>query len=259
MTILHPNQVDGLSFNFNAPLSEVFALGTAVEMGAKDRPGAFAFSANYFSNNLALISRTTPGNGRIFARVLANHSPTFSTKVTADVGPEPDSSRLSCDFDYRAMRSTSQLKFASGRIVALTHLHALTKSLSLGGEAMVQTRSGFSAFTLGGRYHTDGHAVALSVASYGPIMVNYVREVSPKVSFATELFIDGRSKESTVSAGYRFELSRACVTGHIDSTGKVGAVLEERVNPALSLTLCGELDHLKDSQNFGIGITIGGA
>lgn len=259
MPILHANAVEGLSFNFNTPLSEVFALGSSFEMGARDRPGTFAFNANYFTSNLALISRSTPGNGRIFARVLANHSPALSTKLNAEVGAEPDSSRLACDVDYRALRSSSQIKLASGRILAATHLHAVTKALSLGGEAMVQTRSGFTAFTLGGRYQVPGHSLCATFASYGPIVCSYVRQVSPKVSFAAELFVDMRSRESTVNAGYKFDLTNASITGRIDSSGKVTAVLEERINPAVALTLCGELDHAKDTQAFGIGVNIGGA
>lgn len=257
--VLHANAVEGLSFNFNMPLSEMFALGSSFEMGARDRPGSFAFSANFFNSNLALISRATPGTGRIFARILANHSPTLSTKVTAEVGPEPDSSRLGCDFDIRGLRSTSQIKLASGRILALSHLHAVTKTLSIGGEAMIQTRNGYTAFTVGGRYQAPGHSFAATFATYGSIVASYMREVSPKVTFASEILVDLRTRESNVSAGYKFDLTNASVIGRVDTSGKVSAVLEERINAAVVLSLSGELDHPKDTQSFGIGVSIGGA
>lgn len=258
MLVLRPNLIEGLSFNFNAPLSEVFALGSALDMGAKDTASVFAINANYFTDKVAMISRTTPSSGRVLGRLLINHSPALTTKVVADVGPEPDSSRVTCDFDYRAMRSSSQVKVASGRIFALSHLHSVSKSLAFGGEALVQARSGFAAVTLGGRYTNASHTASLSVATFGPIIASYVRKVSPKVSFATELFVDGRTKDSLVTMGYRFDLSTSTVIGHIDSTGKVAATLEERINPALSLILSAQLDHPKEAYSFGFGVNIGG-
>lgn len=258
IAILHPTPVEGLSFNFNAPLSEVFSLGSSVELGAKEGPGQFAFNANYFSNNIAMISRSNASNGRIFARVIMNHTPTLSSKIMADVGHEPDSSRFSGDLDYRGLQSSSQAKLTSGRIVSFTHLHALSKAFSVGGEAMIQTRSGFAAFTVATKYNVPGESASLSIASFGPLIANYVREVSPKVSFATELFLDTRTRDSQVTLGYKFNLSRASVIGNVDSTGKVVAILEERINPAFTLSLCGELNHVNNTQSFGIGVNIGG-
>lgn len=258
MIVLRPNLIDGLSFNFNAPLSEVFALGSALDMGGKDTGSVFAINANYFTNKVAMISRTTPSNGRVLGRLLVNHSPALTTKVVADVGPEPDSSRVTCDFDYRAMRSSSQIKVASGRIFAFNHLHSVSKSLALGGEALVQARSGFAAVTLGAKYSNASQTASLSVATFGPVIASYVRKVNPKVSFATELFVDGRTKDSLVTMGYRFDLSTSTVIGHIDSTGKVAATLEERINPALSLILSAQLDHPKEAYSFGFGVNIGG-
>lgn len=62
------------------------------------------------------------------------------------------SSKLKLASDYHALRSSSQLKLASRRILAATHLHAVSKGLLLGGKQMVQTRTGFTAFTLGGHW-----------------------------------------------------------------------------------------------------------
>lgn len=256
--ILRPNLIEGLSFNFNAPLSESFALGTALDMGAKTRPPVFALNANYFTNSLVMLSRTTPSEGRVNARIFVNHSPALVSKIVADVSPDPDSSRLSYDLDYRAARSSSQLKAASGRVLAINHLHAVTPKLSLGAEIFCQTRSGLAALTLAAKYQ-DAHRIAsISAASFGPIVASYVRKVNPKVSFATEMFVDTNSNESHVTMGYRFDLSSATVIGNVDSSGKVSATLEERVNPAFSLTLSGELDHAKENHNFGFGVTIGG-
>lgn len=255
--VLRPNLVDGLSFNFNAPLSESFMMGSTVEMGGKTSSGQFAFNANYITNRLVMISRTSPESGRVNGRIFFSVNPAMTAKLIADVGPEPDSSRLSCDVDYRGLQASSQVKFASGRIVALNHLRSVTPRLSVGGEVLVQARTGFAAMTLALRHSDASRVASLSIGNFGPVIASYVRKVNPKVSFAAELFVDARTRESHLTTGYKFDLTTATITGHVDTSGRVAATLEERINPALSLTLSGELDHAKDSHNFGFGINIG--
>lgn len=233
-------------------------MGSALDMGPKEQAPSFALNANYLTNRLVMISRTTPSNGRVNARVFINHSPALTTKLVAEVGPEPDSSRLSCDFDYRASRSCSQVKLTTGRVMAISHLHAISSKVSIGGEAFFQAQAGFSAITVAAKYADASRAVSLSLATFGPLSASYVRKVNPKVSFASEIFVDSRTKESLLTAGYRFDLTNASVVGHVDSTGKVAATVEERINPALTLTLSGEVDHGKQSHNFGFGVNIGG-
>lgn len=257
-SILRPNLVQGLLFNFNAPLSQSFALGNSVEMGAADNPGAFAFNANYYTNRLVMISRTTPSDGRVHGRIFVNHTPSLTSKVTADVGIEPDSSKGSWDLDYRSADSCSQLKFASGGVVAVSYLQSVTPWLALGGEGFYQGQSGFSALTFAGKYSHGPGTASLSLASFGPVIASYVHRINPRVAFASELFIDGRTRDSHLTVGYRFDLKNATVVGHLDSAGRVAATLEERINPALSLTLSGELDHAKQDYKFGFGVNIGG-
>lgn len=256
--ILRPNLIEGLSFNFNAPLSEAFGLGTAVDLGAKDRPGSFAFNANYYTPRLVMISRSTPADGRVSGRVFINHTPALTSKIIADVGPQPDSSKGSWDLDYRGTDSCSQLKFANGGIVAVSYLQSVTPWLALGGEGFYQAQSGFSAITAAAKYSWNRDNASVSIASYGPFIASYVHRINPRVAFATELFIDARTRDSHATFGYRFDLKSATVIGHVDSAGKVAATLEERINPALSLILSGELDHAKQDYKFGFGVNIGG-
>lgn len=255
--ILRPNLIEGMQFNFTAPMSNTFALGSSVEMGAKDNAGVFAFNANYFTNRIVMMSRTTPSDGRVNGRIFINHTPAFTSKIIADVGLEPDSSKGSWDLDYRGSDYSSQLKFANG-VVAVSYLQSVAPWLALGGEGFYQHKSCFSAITLAGKYFTKDDTASISLSSFGPIVANYVHRVNPKVSFATEIFVDARTRDSHLTLGYRFDLKSATVIGHVDSTGRVAATLEEKINPALSLTLSGELDHSKEDYKFGFGVNIGG-
>ncbi|CAN8073002.1 unnamed protein product [Agarophyton chilense] len=258
MQILRPNLIEGMQFNFTAPISSTFALGNTIEMGAKDHPGQFAFNANYFTNRIVMMSRTTPSDRRVNGRIFINHTPALTSKIIADVGLEPDSSKASWDLDYRGSDFCSQLKFGNG-VVAVSYLQSVAPCLAFGGEGFYQHKSFFSAITLAAKYFTSTDTASLSLSSFGPILANYVHRVSPKVSFATEIFVDARTRDSHLTLGYRFDLNSATVIGHVDSTGRVAATLEEKINPALTLTLSGELDHVKEDYKFGFGVNIGGA
>ncbi|KAI0566601.1 translocase MPT family isoform 2 [Gracilaria domingensis] len=257
MQILRPNLIEGMQFNFTAPITNTFAMGNSVEMGAKDHPGMFALNANYFTNQIVMMSRTTPADGRVNGRIFINHTPALTSKIIADVGLEPDSSKWSWDLDYRGSDYCGQLKFANG-VVAVSYLQSVAPWLAFGGEGFYQHKSCFSAVTWAAKFFTKEDTASLSVSSFGPILANYVHRVNPKVSFATEIFVDARTRDSHLTLGYRFDLKSATVVGHVDSTGRVAATLEEKINPALSLTLSGELDHVKEDYKFGFGVNIGG-
>lgn len=244
----------------------MFSLGSTFELGAKDRPGLFAFNANYFTPRLVMISRTTPADGRVNGRVFINHTPALTSKINADVGPKPavatqpgmDGNKGSWDLDYRGSDFAANFKLASPGIVAVSYLQSVTPWLALGGEGFYQSMAEFSALTAAVKYSWEKDLMTLSMASYGPIIASYVRKVNPKVSFATECIVDARNMESHVTVGYRFEFKNATVVGNVDSGGRIAATLEERINPALSLTLSGELDHSKEDYKFGFGVNIGG-
>jgi mitochondrial import receptor subunit TOM40 len=257
--ILRQNTFEGLQFNMTMPIgSQAFSMGQTVEMGAKDHPGAYAFSANYFSNRLVMISRVTPADGRVNGRIFYTHTPSLTSKFNADVGSDPDSAKASWDLDYRGEDFCSQLKLANGGIAALSYLQSVTPTIAIGGEGFYQGKSGFSAITAAAKYANGTDIASITVASFGPVIASYMHRVNPRSAFATEIFIDGRSRDSHVSCGYRFDLTSSSVMGNIDSSGRISATVEERINPVLSFLLSGELDHQREEYRFGFGVNIGG-
>jgi mitochondrial import receptor subunit TOM40 len=258
--ILRPNTFEGMSFNMSMPVgSQSFSLGQSIEMGAKDSPGSYAFSANYFTNRLVMISRVTPVDGRVNGRIFYTHTPSLTSKIIADVGSEPDSSKASWDLDYRGTDFCSQLKLANGGIAAVSYLQSVTPTIAIGGEGFYQGKSRFSAITAAAKYSNGSDIASLTVASFGPIIASYMHRVNPKTAYATEMYIDGRTMDSHVSLGYRFDLTTSSVTGNIDSSGRVAAVLESRINPILTFNLTGEIDHARGESRFGWGVSLGGA
>lgn len=256
--ILRQNLIEGLSFNMQLPVSQSVQLGQSFDLGSKDRPGMFAACGNYFSNNLVIMSRLSPSDERLNTRAFWNHTPTMTSKINADVGlTDPTSSKGSWDLDYRGSDFCAQAKVASGGIYALSYLQSVTPWLALGGEGFYQSKTMFSAITAAAKYSHGADTATVSIATFGPIMASFVHRLNPRVAFATEFFMDGRTSESHVSVGYRFDLRSATVTGVVDSSGRVSATVEEKINPGLALILSGELDHRREDYKFGFGVNIG--
>ncbi|EME30444.1 mitochondrial protein translocase, MPT family isoform 1 [Galdieria sulphuraria] len=254
--VLRPNLFDGFRFDFNYPLSAMFSMGHSIEMGSLQKPPGYAFSANYLSNHLVMLSRVDL-SGHVNGRVFINHSPFLTSKIVAETSSQPNESKATWDLDYRGSDFCGQLKFGNMGIVALSYLQSVTPNLSLGGEGFYQGATGFSAITAAGRYVTHDGVATCTIASFGPLVASYCHRVNPRVTLATEFFWDLRSRDSLVTIGYKFDLRQATVTGQIDTNGRVAALLEEKINPGLSFLLSGEIDHSRQEYKFGFGVTIG--
>jgi len=255
--VLRPNFFDGFQFNVMLPVSPVFQVGHSWNMGSHQIQPNYAFSANYFSNQLVMMSRLDPFGGRVNGRIFINHTPSLTSKIMADVGSEPHSSKGTWDLDYRGSDSCAQLKVGNGGIVAVSYLQSITPTISMGGEGFYQGKNRFSAITAAIKYNSKTDVASFTMASFGPIILSYLRKVSARCSLATELFWDMRGRDTMLTVGYRYDLNKATLSGQIDSNGRVAGYIEEKLNPGLSLLLSGELDHSKAEYKFGFGIQIG--
>jgi mitochondrial import receptor subunit TOM40 len=70
---------------------------------------------------------------------------------------------------------------------------------------------------------------------------------SEKVDFGTEiqLVTAGGRRDAVATVGGKFEFRRSTFRGQVDTTGKVAAVLEEKIVPGFSFLISGEMDHSK--------------
>lgn len=66
----------------------------------------------------------------------------------------------------------------------------------------------------------------------------------------------GPRREGATSIGAKYEFRASVFRAQIDSSGKLGCVLEKRVAPAVMLTFAGEMDHGKNQAKCGIAVSI---
>jgi mitochondrial import receptor subunit TOM40 len=281
-TVLRPNLFDGTRFDMNLPLTPTLSTGHSIEMGSTQTTPGYALSVNYITNTLIAVSRMDM-TGRFNGRLFYTHTPRLISKLLvsrqpaedpaaaaamlaaatggAAIQPPPPTSATTTvmyDLDYRGSDYSANLKLGTGGVISLAYMQSIVPSFSMGGEGFFQLRNKFSALTAAARFLTTDGIFSATVASFGPVVASYVHRVNPRVSLAAELFWDTRSRESYVTAGYKFDLRSATVIGQVTSLGKVAALLEEKLSPGVSFLLSGEIDHWQQQYKFGFGLQVGG-
>ena len=142
-------------------------------------------------------------------------------------------------------------------------LQSVTKSLALGGELILQKVPDADAIehgiNLGMKLKTsDNSTFTATLQQFVALQTSYHHRVSEKVELATEMqmLLVGPRKDAVTSVGAKFDYRQATLRAQLDSTGKVGMVLEEKLFPGFALLLSGEIDHVRSLSRFGIGITM---
>lgn len=142
-------------------------------------------------------------------------------------------------------------------------LQSVTKSLALGGELILQKVPDTSdiehGLNLGAKMKiNESSTLTATLQQFVALQTSYHHRVSEKVELATEMqiLLVGPRKDAVTSIGAKFDYRQATLRAQLDSTGRVGMVLEEKLFPGFALLLSGEIDHVRSLSRFGIGITM---
>ena len=131
-----------------------------------------------------------------------------------------------------------------------SYLQSVTQSLVVGSEIVLQrpTRDmEETAMSLVGKYTGSDYIATAQFQGIGAIQASYYQRINEKVDFGVELNLmaQGGRREAVATVGGKFDFRQATFRGQIDTTGKVAAVLEEKMAPGFSFLISGELDHMK--------------
>ncbi|EFJ15593.1 hypothetical protein SELMODRAFT_403082 [Selaginella moellendorffii] len=264
---LKPDLFEGLRFDFNRPLNEVFSLSHSVLMGSIEVPqqspqivkvpsAHYEFGANFLSPRLFLVGRVLT-DGRLNARVKADFTENFSMRLNAQLTNEPHFSQGMFQFDYKGKDYQTQFQFGNRAFYGANYIQSITPSLALGGEVFWVGHQRKSGLGLAARYSNDKVIATGQVATTGMVSLTYVQRVSQKVNLATDFLYNALTKEAITSIGYDYILRQSRVRGRLDTNGCVAAFLEERLNVGVTFLLSAEIDHWKKDYKFGFGLTVG--
>jgi hypothetical protein len=131
-----------------------------------------------------------------------------------------------------------------------SYLQSVTQKLVVGSEIVLQrpTRDmEETAMSLVGKYTGSDYIATVQFQGMGAIQTSYYQRINEKVDFGVELNLmaQGGRREAVATVGGKFDFRQATFRGQIDTTGRVSAVLEEKMAPGFSFLISGDLDHMK--------------
>jgi mitochondrial import receptor subunit TOM40 len=147
-------------------------------------------------------------------------------------------------------------------IYTLGYFQSITSRIAVGLEGMLQrpfpdlTEAGMSLF---GRFAANSSQIfTLTLQNLVGVQASYFHKVSEQVELASEWqgLLAGPQMESVASISGKFTYRQATVRAQVDSLGKLGVFLEERILGTVSLLISGEIDHWKAKSRFGVGLSI---
>lgn len=134
-----------------------------------------------------------------------------------------------------------------------SYLQSVSQRLVVGSEIVLQRPTPDmeeTAMSLVGKYTGNDYIATAQFQGVGAIQASYYQRINEKVDFGVELnlMVQGGRREAVATVGGKFDFRQATFRGQIDTTGRVSAVLEEKMAPGFSFLISGDLDHMKVSR-----------
>ena len=211
-------------------------------------------------------------------------------KLQLGLSPEGETDQCLLDVDLGAQTWTANLKYGSmggGLVYGCNYYQAITPNLSMGGEGMYisANQNMISNYLVKYSIPAKGDDDLVATKPAGPpgaprpespsstfygqfnaaqqmLTLNYKRVVTPgRVTLGAELNCNPMSLESEVMLGAEFKFTRSKLQVAVDGNAKMQSQFETKLGKEPgqpTLSLCAQLDHLKDEMKFGYGLTIDG-
>lgn len=250
---------DGFRFEFNKTISDepTFGISHSIGMGSVLEPASYNLGTNFLFSKTGMLSGRVDTDGHVMGRFQQDLTTNTSLKVSAQASPEPHSSAVHMEVEYKGSYWFGNVKWGNPGIYGISYMQSVTPSLSIGLDTFYHHKQAMSLLTAGFRYDTPT-STTTGMMTTGHIVSSYVYKIGQRVNLATELtlgFPTG-SLETSSSFGVDYMLRTSHIKCHVDTNWKVSCYLEEMLNQYTRFMLCGELDHKKKSYRFGFGVTM---
>jgi mitochondrial import receptor subunit TOM40 len=257
---------DGAQANIVKELSPSFHVQHQFSLGSQVMPPMYNFMSGYVTER-TMAQGTMDNDTNLNAVVRHMWSMRAMTKVVAQLTHMPGHSMLQVDHDYTGSDYSINVKamnpnpFEFTGLYMASYLQSVTPKLAVGSELVLQRPTPDmeeTAMSLVGKYTGKDFIATAVLQGLGAIQASYYQRINEKVDFGVELnlAIAGARREAVATVGGKFDLRQATFRGQIDTTGRVSAVLEEKMAPGFSFLISGDLDHMKGQSKFGLGIML---
>ena len=100
-----------------------------------------------------------------------------------------------------------------------------------------------------GQAAKDSWIATAQIMSQGIWQATYWKKLAANIDAGVDLIcvpaLNPRERKAVATAGVKYDFRQATFRGQADSTGKVSALLEQRLSPAFAFNVAGEIDHVK--------------
>ncbi|KAK6461618.1 eukaryotic porin-domain-containing protein [Scheffersomyces coipomensis] len=261
-------------------MSPVFQTSHTLSIGSNVLP-PYAFSALYATDDY-FIQGNIDNELSFSGRINYGWNKYNISKVTLQLA-HGQPSMVQLEQDYQASDFSINLKtlnpsllsggFSGVAVASL--LQSLTPKFAVGLEAMFSKQPGpvppETLVSYVARYNAGNWIASAQIQAQGALVASFWRKVSDKVEAGVETQIAASLKpvndpllgtpigfetavEGQTTIGAKYEYRSAVFRGQLDSNGKVGAFLEKRILPTVSILFSGEIDQFKQSSRLGLGL-----
>ncbi|POY75171.1 hypothetical protein BMF94_1803 [Rhodotorula taiwanensis] len=243
-------------------------------------PGTYNFGAVYATSK-TFMQGMVDNEGGVTGRFNYGWSPKNTTKMSVQLAASAASpSMFALEHDRVGKDYTLSLKSYNPSPADLTgsymaaYLQSLTPHFAVGVETLYQRPTpdmedcsiGYMAKwhdvkkDEGGNPLQNSWIATAQVMSQGIWQATYWKKLGANVDAGVDLVcvpaLNPRERKAVATVGAKYDFRMSTFRGQVDSTGKVSALLEQRLSPAFALLIAGEIDQVKSTSKFGIGCSI---
>ncbi|KPV74985.1 uncharacterized protein RHOBADRAFT_53899 [Rhodotorula graminis WP1] len=279
---------DGARADLSKTLSQVpafqvthsFAMGGSAGPMGGINPGTYNFGA-VFATSKVFMQGMVDNEGSVTGRLNYGWSPRDTTKASVQLAAGAAApSMFSLEHDRVGKDYTLSLKsynpspadFTGSYIAA--YLQSLTPHFAVGVETLYQRPTpDMEDCSVGyiakwhdvkkdeqGQAAKDSWIATAQIMSQGIWQATYWKKLAANIDAGVDLIcvpaLNPRERKAVATAGVKYDFRQATFRGQADSTGKVSALLEQRLSPAFAFNVAGEIDHVKQTSKFGVGLSL---
>jgi mitochondrial import receptor subunit TOM40 len=258
---LMPDVFDGFRFDFTRILGQKFSTSHSFVLGSAMAPGGvYQFGANVVAGDAMdpatfLMSKLSP-DGFLHARWNQKLSENWKLRAKGQFKMEEHGSDAIADFDYTGEDFTWNMKIGNGPLYGVSYFQSVTPNLALGGEGYFHGTQKRVISSYIAKYNCAKWSGAATIAGMGILQLQYLRKVSHRIQYASELVYNQPTGESSASVGVAVDLNQTRVCSRVDQTGHIMTSIESRVLPNFILNLSAEGVPTKSEFKFGYGAQI---
>ncbi|KAF8522292.1 eukaryotic porin-domain-containing protein [Hysterangium stoloniferum] len=248
--------------------SSVFQVTHSLALGSQTIPASYNYQTIFVNSNI-VMQGSIDNEGSLHGKFSRHWTPNNTTTILAQLSKREGHSMIQFEQDYQGLDYTAGVKAVYPGPTEFTgiyvgnYLQSVTKNLALGAEVIHQKPAPemdhlSTSYLLKYSGTKRDWIATATIRPSGVHQLTYWQKISEKLDVAADLqaMVTPTRRDAIATIGAKYELRAANFRTQLDSSGKISAWLEQRLAPTFAFLVCGEIDHLKSTSKFGVGVVV---